>query len=192
MRAYTGLGLAGTDRPVAELYDMASGRRVLRLHDRPTDHYTVILRAWFYPHFSWNRVDNDLAELPTGLVPFDNVLFDVRGVVQLRRTEPLGGPWQIRWGRHPARLDGIAVHRPFHRLHALLGTDQREQDGWMIAAWSGITRMAPHTSVRSNMAKTCANGGNGGTNPPKPAARESSGADPIHRRCVKGPACGFT
>jgi hypothetical protein len=133
MRAYTGLGLAGTDRPVAELYDMASGRRVLRLHDRPTDHYTVILRAWFYPHFSWVRVDNDLAELPTGLVPFDNVLFDVRGVVQLRRTEPLGGPWQIRWGRHPARLDGIAVHRPFHRLHECpieYGEDVRQWWEW--------------------------------------------------------------
>jgi hypothetical protein len=77
-------------------------------------------------------VDNDLAELTTGLVTFDNVLFDVRGVVQLRRTEPLGGPWQKRWERHPARLDGIALHRPFHRLHALLGTDQREQDGRMI------------------------------------------------------------
>jgi hypothetical protein len=77
-------------------------------------------------------VDNDLAELTTGLVNFDNVLFDVRGVVQLRRTEPLGGPWQKRWERHPARLDGIALHRPFHRLHALLGTDQREQDGRMI------------------------------------------------------------
>jgi eukaryotic-like serine/threonine-protein kinase len=232
-RAYAGMGLYGTDRPIAELYDIASGRRVLRLQghrdlfwqsaftgdgrriisgsfdwtvrqwetfpwkisdypgsseaplrdrirryadnywrqrlaaeatghrvatqtlkhavarpdrshwpSRPTaatsnqidltDHYTGILRAWFYPHFDWDRVDNDLAELTTGLVTFDNVLFDVRGVVQLRRTEPLGGLWQKRWERHPVRVDGIAVHRPFHRLHALLGTDQREQDGRMI------------------------------------------------------------
>ena len=105
-----------------------------------TDHYTSILSAWFYPHFSWEWADDDLAGLPVGLIVLGGVTFDVRGVIQLRRAEPSGGVWQKRWERPPGRVEGIPVGRAFHRLHALLATDEKEAEGRTVGrlAWRHV------------------------------------------------------
>jgi hypothetical protein len=94
-----------------------------------TDYYTGILSAWFYPHFSWEFADNDLAALPVGLTVLAGVPFDVRGVIQLRRSEPSGGPWRRKWETFPVQVEGIPVGRTFHRLHTLLATDEKEAEG---------------------------------------------------------------
>jgi hypothetical protein len=103
-----------------------------------TDHYTGILTEPFHPMFNlvehptglpavpFNRLargtgqmDDDLRQLPQGLVEFDDVLFDVRGVIQLRLRAPAGGPSDLIWEPFPSECRGIPVGRSFSRLRIL-------------------------------------------------------------------------
>jgi hypothetical protein len=59
-----------------------------------------------------------------GLVELGGVEFDVRGVIQLRRAEPLGGAWELPTLDDAVRVDGIPIQKEPTRLHLLLGTVQ--------------------------------------------------------------------
>lgn len=85
--------------------------------------------------------DNDLSNLPTGLVEFGGVPFDVRGVIRLRATHPTGYPFTLIWDQYPARVQGIKIEREFAQLHVLQGaaggrTRQPVSDGTPIARFT--------------------------------------------------------
>ena len=88
-----------------------------------TDFYTGELGETFHGKVaSTFDHDDDLAELPVGLVKLGGVEFDVRGVIQLRRAEPLGGGWELATLDDVVRVDGIPIQQEATRLHLLLGT----------------------------------------------------------------------
>jgi hypothetical protein len=66
--------------------------------------------------------DDDLSELAAGVVELGGIEFDIRGVIQLRRAEPLGGVWELPTLDDPVRVDGIPIQKETPRLHLLLGT----------------------------------------------------------------------
>ena len=100
-----------------------------------TEHYTGLLTTMVHPNFAVEWMDNDLRALPSGTVSLADVPFDVRGVIQLRRTELLGRAFELNWQRYPERVEGIRLGRAFHRLHVLLGAESTEADGKSIGAF---------------------------------------------------------
>ena len=98
-----------------------------------TDFYTGELGETFHGKIATiDDHDDDLSELPVGLVTLGGVGFDIRGVIQLRRAEPLGGPWEIAASNDDVRVDGIPVEQEAARLQLLLGTIQPEAEGTVI------------------------------------------------------------
>jgi hypothetical protein len=86
-----------------------------------TMHYTGLLSDPLYPPFAPDRHDNDLSNLPQGLVEPGGILFDVRGVIRLRATHPKGRPWTLVWNQYPTRVQGIEIGRMFTQMHVLHG-----------------------------------------------------------------------
>jgi hypothetical protein len=68
------------------------------------------------------------------LVRLGGVEFDIRGVLQLSRADPLDGPVAAIWKGCPVRIDGIPVQQEVHRLHLLLGTAYPETDGTVLGS----------------------------------------------------------
>jgi hypothetical protein len=98
-----------------------------------TDFYTGELGETFYGKVGTGvEHDDDLSELPVGLISMGGVAFDVRGVIQVRRSEPLGGPWELAASDDAVRVDGIPVQQEAARLHLLLGTIQSEAERTII------------------------------------------------------------
>jgi hypothetical protein len=99
-----------------------------------TDFYTGELGEQFHSPtiFLINREDDDLSELPVGLVKLGGVEFDIRGVIQLRRAEPLGGPWELAASDYAVGVDEIPIQQEAARLHLLLGTIRSEAEGTVI------------------------------------------------------------
>jgi len=98
------------------------------------DYYTGELTEPFNVNGFYARQDNDLSALPVGLVSLGGVLFDVRGVIQLRRAWLEGGPGEVIWKSYPVRVEGIPVQQEVHRLHLLLGTSYFEADGTVLGS----------------------------------------------------------
>ncbi len=108
-----------------------------------TDHYTGELGEVFHPptDFSIESGDDDLSELPIGLLQLKGIQFDVRGVIQVRRSEPSGGPWELAASDDAVRVEGIPVQQEARRLHLLLGSTEAEQLlGDRLSADTTITR----------------------------------------------------
>jgi WD40 repeat protein len=98
-----------------------------------TDFYTGELGETFHGKVCLTTDhDDDLSELSTGLMRLGGVEFDIRGVIQVRRTESLGGPWELAASDDPVRVDTIRVRQDAVRLHLLLGTFAPEADGTVI------------------------------------------------------------
>jgi WD40 repeat protein len=92
-----------------------------------TDFYTGELGETFHGKVAgMSDHDDDLSALPVGLVELGGVEFDVRGVIQLRRIEPLGGAWELATLDDPVRVDGIPIQQEATRLHLLLGAVRGE------------------------------------------------------------------
>lgn len=83
--------------------------------------YTGALEGVFRPDGAGSDSDDDLTELPKGIVPLQGTSFDIRGVVQLRLGAFSPDFWQ-GWLDHPTRVDGIPVGTKFHKLHVLHAT----------------------------------------------------------------------
>jgi WD40 repeat protein len=98
-----------------------------------TDFYTGELGETFHGQVgSAFEHDNGLPDLPLGLVKLGGVEFDVRGVIQVRRAEPLGGGWEVAASDDPVRVEGIPVQQEAAQLHLLLGTILPEAEGTVI------------------------------------------------------------
>ena len=130
-----------------------------------TDFHTGELGETFHgkTRSPWEH-DDDLAELPVGLVELGGVAFDVRGVIQLRRAEPLGGGWELATLDDPVRVDGIPIQQEATRLHLLLGTARSETDGTVIGRLvlhyaDGETRSLVHVEVFADDLETGAEDG---------------------------------
>jgi len=102
-----------------------------------TPHYTSHLAVPPYPIFLENE-DPNLGSLAMGLVAFDNVVFDVRGVVQLQRLNPDSLFTRRRWHEYPKEVVGLPVHRRVGRLQAL-----------QAATWSAWSRVPDGTPIGS-------------------------------------------
>lgn len=89
-----------------------------------TLHYTACLEAATY--FTGGGEVADFRKLPTGLVKFAGVKFDVRGIIQLRPTDPKGRAFQPSWNEYPQEIAGLAVNRRIARLHTLQGASSEE------------------------------------------------------------------
>ena len=88
-----------------------------------SDFYTGQLGEAFHGRVSPAlQQDDDLSGLAAGLVEVGGIKFDMRGVIQLRRAEPLGGAWELATLDDPVRVDGIPIQQETSRLHLLLGT----------------------------------------------------------------------
>jgi hypothetical protein len=100
------------------------------------DFYTGQLSEPFhvYGHMWDSELDNDLSAVPVGLTNLGGIAFDVRGVIQLRRTEPLGGPFEVVWAQYPTRVDGIPIQQEVRQLHLLLGTVAPEKEGTTVGS----------------------------------------------------------
>jgi hypothetical protein len=108
-----------------------------------TDFYTGELGETFQGKVAgMSDHDDDLSELPVGLVKLGGVEFDVRGVIQLRRAEPLGGAWELATLDDPVRVDGIPIQQEATRLHLLLGTAKGE--GTALSEGTIIGRLEFH------------------------------------------------
>ena len=103
-----------------------------------TRFYTGELGEIFHPRTDHGTEggDDDLSELPTGLLKLDGVEFDVRGAIQVRRSEPLGRPWDLTSSDDPVQVEGIPLHQEAGRLRLLLGSSGAELG---IADGSGRT-----------------------------------------------------
>jgi hypothetical protein len=97
-------------------------------------YYTSPFRVPFQPVYDDLEGDTGLTRLPVGTSTIEGVIFDARGVIQLRRFEPLRGTWGVLWNERPDRVEGIAINRVFKRFHLLQGTGWNEPDGTPIAS----------------------------------------------------------
>ena len=95
------------DRALLLRRDPRAGGQQLDL----TDFYTGELGETFHGKVAgMSDHDDDLAELPVGLMELGGVEFDIRGVIQLLvRAEPLGGAWELAALDDPVRVDGIPI-----------------------------------------------------------------------------------
>jgi hypothetical protein len=119
------------DRDLFSTRDPRAGANQIDL----TDFYSGELGETFYGKVgAGGEHDDDLSELPVGLVSIGGVDFDVRGVIQVRRAEPLGGPWELAASDDAVRVDGIPVQQEVARLHLLLGTILPEAEGAVIGS----------------------------------------------------------
>jgi hypothetical protein len=126
------------DRTLLPKRDPRAGGQQLDL----TDFYTGELRETFHGKVAGiSDHDDDLSQLPIGLVKLGGVEFDVRGVIQLRRAEPLGGAWELATLDDPVRVDGIPVQQEATRLHLLLGT---VSEGTVLSGGTVIGRLELH------------------------------------------------
>jgi len=80
-----------------------------------SNYYNGLLTVPWYPVEGWFLFDNDLSALPQGTVTLENVPFDVRGVIQLRREMKI-------WRMLPQEVKGISVAHKAQRVHFLHGT----------------------------------------------------------------------
>ena len=84
-----------------------------------TPHYLERLDNTFIPPPNMD-MDNDLRELPTGVVPLGPQQFDLRGVILLRPAIPEDNRFfRMVWREIPTQTSPIAVNRPVTRLHLL-------------------------------------------------------------------------
>ena len=84
-----------------------------------TEHYTGLLDecSFVHPNNDYNRVD--LRNVPRGIVTFQGVPFDVRGVIQCRPHSHEGDPL---WLGYPVNTGPVPVQAECEQLHAILGS----------------------------------------------------------------------
>ena len=98
-----------------------------------TDYYTSPFWLLFYPCFIDAHCDC-LPDLPRGLHVLDGVLFDLRGVVQFRRTmADQGAPWRLCWEHTRTAIHGIETPARFSDVHLLHAVTGQESKGTPVA-----------------------------------------------------------
>lgn len=82
-----------------------------------TDHYNVLLDVPWHPARNLQHFGFDLSNLPTGLVTFSDVIFDVRGAIQLADNRE---PWLEGF---VTSVRGIKIGQKLNRLQILHGAN---------------------------------------------------------------------
>jgi hypothetical protein len=97
-------------------------------------HFTSPFTVQFYPSDDIDVLADCLPDLPLGIHELDGIEFDLRGVVQLRKsTGDLKGPWMALWAVVPTVAHEIRTPPRFTHLHLLHGVVGQEQDGVTVA-----------------------------------------------------------
>jgi WD40 repeat protein len=94
-----------------------------------TAHYTGTLNESSYLDPVGDYMGINLTNLPKGLVRFQDVPFDVRGVVQLTPASK-----DVLWEGYPQAVEQIPVAQRFRRLHAVIGSIGSAPEGKAIGA----------------------------------------------------------
>lgn len=94
-----------------------------------TAHYTSTLNEGGYIDSTGDFMGIDLRNVPEGLVRFQDVSFDMRGVVQLTQN-----PGWVLWEDYPQAIEQIPVAQRFQKLHAIIGTIGSAPEGKAIGA----------------------------------------------------------
>jgi hypothetical protein len=84
-----------------------------------------------------NRSSPAPATGPPGVAECAGAVFDVRGVIHLRRFDSGGPLFQLLWDDLPPRVDAIPSRQRVRQFHLLHGTTGRERDGTAIATLVG-------------------------------------------------------
>ena len=92
-----------------------------------TDYYNAALAQTWHPGMQNNTLDM----LPPGLLQLDDVVFDVRGIVQLAGREILRGG-----GDYPQQISGIKVDQTCRQLQFLHACGWSAKEGTRIGAYS--------------------------------------------------------
>jgi eukaryotic-like serine/threonine-protein kinase len=95
-----------------------------------TAHYNGLLTVPWESVLADSFSCNDLSELPSGQAIFDDVCFDVRGVIQLRLVS-----WFWGWDKFPQKAGNIPVRQKFKRLHVVHGTMLTEAEDLPIGGY---------------------------------------------------------
>ena len=95
-----------------------------------TAHYTGTLNESSYVNPLCDYMGIDLRNMPKGLVHFQAVPFDVRGVVQLTPALDKFGLWE----GYPQAVEQIPVAQRFQKLHAVIGSIGSAPEGQAIGA----------------------------------------------------------
>lgn len=82
-----------------------------------TAHYTGVLNECSYLDPAADFMGIDLRNAPNGLVHFQDVPFDMRGLIQLTHASR-----NVLWWDYPRTVEQIPVARCFRTLHAVLGS----------------------------------------------------------------------
>jgi hypothetical protein len=93
--------------------------------------YNAALTETWQPATSLDEVDMNLSALPGGLQDLAGVSFDVRGLIQLRRT---AADWLWEWRRFPQQVS-VQVGRKFSRLQVLHAAINAERAGTRIGTY---------------------------------------------------------
>lgn len=110
--------------------DPATPKQALDL----SPHYTTPLDvATFSEPYSAEMIPT-YRDLPPGLVRFEGVPFDVRGVMQLALGEEEGAYNAWFWEYWPQAIRGIEVRQSFGHVHGLLAASRETVDGEEIGA----------------------------------------------------------
>jgi len=134
-----------------------------------TDFYTGELGETFHGKVGFvEDHDDDLSELPIGRMKLDGVEFDIRGVIQLRRTEPLGGPWELAASDAPCGSMGSPSNRKPHGSIFCSERSCRKRRERSSEGWSCTMPTAKPSRWTSSMAGTSVIGG---MTRPKPTPR---------------------
>jgi hypothetical protein len=102
-----------------------------RLHQTPaecldlTSYYNAALLQSWHPGMANNTLDM----LPPGLLQLANVVFDVRGIVQLSGMSLRNDP------RYPEQINGIKVGKLCRQLHFLHATGWQSPDGTRVGSY---------------------------------------------------------
>ena len=118
------MSLVTAQRPFAKLIPARLGLAPAHLIDL-TPYYNASLRQAWHP----GPGGNSLEALPTGLLQFGRVLFDVRGIVQLAGRQLYGG------GRYPPAVPGIKIGQTCSQLHFLQACGWSSPDGSAVGAY---------------------------------------------------------
>ena len=91
-----------------------------------TDYYNAALVQTWHP----GMPNNSLDMLPPGLLQLGDVVFDVRGLIQLSGTD-----LRRAGGRYPEQINGIRIGQHCRQLHFLQATGWHSPDGARIGTY---------------------------------------------------------
>jgi len=121
-------------------------------------YYSSPFQVPFQPVYDTLAGDTGLTRLPRGTVKIEGIIFDSRGVIQLRRFEPLGGTWAVLWNERPDRVEDIPINRVLRGFICFTAPAGRNRTEPRSPHWCCTMPMASSRKSKCSMADTCATG----------------------------------